>query len=227
MIRERARSEITAGIKAAARRQLVITGAQQLSLRAVARELDMVSSAVYRYFPSRDDLLTALTADAHDALGHTAEQALEGASQAGPVDRWTAVCLAARAWAREHPHEYTLIYGSPVPGRSAPRDTVAPALRLGRTLSRIAADALAAGRLTAPPTGPPPAAVLEDAERLGAELFSGLPAPNAVCLVAAWAQLFGLIGFEVFGAYGTPLRAQEEFFAYTCAGLARQVGIGA
>jgi hypothetical protein len=37
-----------------------LSGAQQLSLRAAARELGMVSSALYRYFPSRDDLLTAL-----------------------------------------------------------------------------------------------------------------------------------------------------------------------
>src|ERR1022692_3446271 len=58
--RARARAELTSEIKAAARRQVAGSGAQQLSLRAVARELGMVSSALYRYFPSRDDLLTAL-----------------------------------------------------------------------------------------------------------------------------------------------------------------------
>ncbi|MGO4757680.1 helix-turn-helix domain-containing protein, partial [Streptomyces sp. 2MCAF27] len=63
--RERARTEVTAAIKEEARRQLAREGAAKLSLRAVARELGMVSSALYRYFPSRDELLTALIVDAY------------------------------------------------------------------------------------------------------------------------------------------------------------------
>ena len=76
--RERARAELTREIKEEARRQLAAHGAQGLSLRAVARELGMVSSALYRYFPSRDDLLTALIIDAYDALGEAAEAASAG-----------------------------------------------------------------------------------------------------------------------------------------------------
>ena len=67
--RERARAELTDEIKAVARRQLATVGAQGLSLRAVSRELGMVSSALYRYFPSRDDLLTALIIDGYNAVG--------------------------------------------------------------------------------------------------------------------------------------------------------------
>lgn len=73
--RERARAEVTAAIKDEARRRLAKEGAVKLSLRAVARELGMVSSALYRYFPSRDDLLTALIIDAFDAVGEAAESA--------------------------------------------------------------------------------------------------------------------------------------------------------
>src|SRR3954452_15064619 len=72
-VRERVRAEMTDEIKAAARRQLAQHGADALSLRAVARDVGLVSSAVYRYFPSRDDLLTALIIDAYDALGAAAE----------------------------------------------------------------------------------------------------------------------------------------------------------
>ena len=103
--RERARIEVTAAIKDEARRQLAAEGAAKLSLRAVARELGMVSSALYRYFPSRDDLLTALIVDAYDAVGAAAETAL--AAPPDPDDhpaRWTAVCSAVRAWALAHPH---------------------------------------------------------------------------------------------------------------------------
>ena len=51
--RARARAELTAEIKATARRHVAEVGAPALSLRAVARDLGMVSSAVYRYFESR------------------------------------------------------------------------------------------------------------------------------------------------------------------------------
>src|SRR5271170_7497326 len=114
--RERARAELTREIKEGARRQLAATGADGISLRAVAREVGMVSSAVYRYFPSRDDLLTALIVDAYDAVGDAAEQALSSRKRSGVVSRWLSVSKAIRTWALANPHEYALIYGSPVPG---------------------------------------------------------------------------------------------------------------
>lgn len=141
--RARARIEVTAAIKDEARRQLAAEGAAKLSLRAVARELGMVSSALYRYFPSRDDLLTALIIDAYDSLGESAESAhaeVAGAG-AGPRERWISVCLAARRWALEHPHEYALIYGSPVPGYTAPDTTIPAASRVGLLLVGIVRDA--------------------------------------------------------------------------------------
>src|SRR5579862_6917052 len=85
--RERARAELTREIKEEARRQLAAVGANGLSLRAVARELGMVSSALYRYYPSRDDLLTALIIDAYNALGAAAEGAIAaGRTAAGGAD---------------------------------------------------------------------------------------------------------------------------------------------
>ena len=73
--RERAREEITAEILSAARARLQEAGPGELSLRAVARDVGMVSSAVYRYFPSRDDLLTALILQCYDELGEAVERA--------------------------------------------------------------------------------------------------------------------------------------------------------
>src|SRR4051812_30354536 len=96
--RERVRAELTREITDAARRQLAEVGAAALSLRAVAREVGMVSSAVYRYFPSRDDLLTRLIIDGYDDVGAAAEAA--DVPSAPPVERWLAVCRAVRAWAR-------------------------------------------------------------------------------------------------------------------------------
>jgi AcrR family transcriptional regulator len=144
--RQRARAELTSEIKAEARRQVAEAGAQRLSLRAVARELGMASSALYRYFPSRDDLLTVLIIDAYDALGESAERATAAAAGAGADARgqWRACCTAVRAWALAHPHEYALIYGTPVPGYQAPQETIGPAGRVAAVLGGLLAGAFAA-----------------------------------------------------------------------------------
>ncbi|WEO99028.1 TetR/AcrR family transcriptional regulator [Streptomyces sp. FXJ1.172] len=220
--RARARIEVTAAIKEAARRQLAQEGAAKLSLRAVARELGMVSSALYRYFPSRDELLTALIIDAYDSLGEAAERAGAAVSGAAPAARWTAVCEAVRGWALAHPHEYALIYGSPVPGYSAPETTVPAASRVGLLLIGIIRDAHEGPGLAGLPL---PAAVRPEAERLAADLAPDLPPEVAVAMVAAWAQLFGLVGFELFGQFNKVVEDREAFFRHAVTGLAHSVGL--
>ncbi|MFD7503412.1 TetR/AcrR family transcriptional regulator [Streptomyces sp. NPDC059850] len=224
--RERARAEVTAAIKEEARRQLADQGAAKLSLRAVARELGMVSSALYRYYPSRDELLTALIVDAYDAIGAAAEAALAATrGDDAPVARWTAVCRAARSWALAHPHEYALIYGSPVPGYSAPEATNAPAARIALTLVAVARDAHAGGALRVPEAAELPEGVRADVAALADVLEAELPAEALAALVAAWAQLFGLISFELFGHFHGVVAARDEFFAHTAAALGRQAGL--
>ncbi|MFI9151493.1 TetR/AcrR family transcriptional regulator [Streptomyces sp. NPDC053367] len=220
--RARARIEITAAIKDEARRQLAAEGAAKLSLRAVARELGMASSAIYRYFPSRDDLLTALIIDAYDSLGADAEAAHVAVADAGPLRRWTAVCEAVRAWALAHPHEYALIYGSPVPGYAAPQATVQPASRVGLLLIEIVRDAhrgLGVARTKLP------AELRAEADRMAADLAPDLPAEVVATLVAAWAQLYGLVGFELFGQFNRIVEDREPFFRHAVTQLAHTVGL--
>ncbi|WNI26286.1 TetR/AcrR family transcriptional regulator [Streptomyces sp. ITFR-16] len=229
--RERARIEVTAAIKDEARRQLAAEGAAKLSLRAVARELGMVSSALYRYFASRDELLTALIVDAYDAVGEAAERAHRTAAADGsvpvgghatPLSRWVAVACAVRDWALAHPHEYALIYGSPVPGYTAPQATVAPASRVGLVLIAIVEDAHREEGLALPPLADE---LRPEAERLAADLAPGLPPAVAAPLVAAWSQLFGLLSFEIFGQFNRVVEAREVFFRHAVTELARTVGL--
>ncbi|CUW26706.1 TetR/AcrR family transcriptional regulator [Streptomyces reticuli] len=221
--RARARQEITAAIKEAARRQLAAEGAAKLSLRAVARELGMVSSALYRYFPSRDELLTALIIDAYDSLGEAAERARDAAADVPPRARWTAVCEAVRGWALAHPHEYALIYGSPVPGYSAPETTVPAAARVGMVFIGILRDAHQGPGLAAPAL---PADLRPEAARMAADLAPDLPPEAAAALVAAWAQLFGLVGFELFGQFNRVVEDRETFFRHAADRLAESTGLG-
>ncbi|MEU0211529.1 TetR/AcrR family transcriptional regulator [Streptomyces canus] len=222
--RARARIEVTAAIKDEARRQLAAEGAAKLSLRAVARELGMVSSALYRYFPSRDDLLTALIIDAYDSLGESAERAHEAVAGAGPLERWGTVCEAVRHWALEHPHEYALIYGSPVPGYTAPQTTVPPAARVGLLLIGVLRDAHhGPGGLEELP--PVPEDLHTEADRIAADFAPDLPPEVAAALVVAWAQLFGLVGFELFGQFNRVVEDREPFFRHAVRQLGRGVGL--
>jgi AcrR family transcriptional regulator len=220
--RARARTAVTAAIKDEARRQLAAEGAAKLSLRAVARELGMVSSALYRYFPSRDDLLTALIIDAYDSLGAAAEAAHAAVPEADLMRRWTTVCETVRAWALARPHEYALIYGSPVPGYSAPETTVPAAARVGLLLIGIVRDAHQEPGLAdlALPEGLRP-----EAERMTADLAPDLPPATVAAMTAAWAELFGLVGFEVFGQFNRIVEDPEPFFRHAAGRLAESVGL--
>ncbi|MGP4046924.1 TetR/AcrR family transcriptional regulator [Streptomyces sp. 2A115] len=220
--RARARIEVTAAIKDEARRQLAEDGAAKLSLRAVARELGMASSALYRYFPSRDDLLTALIIDAYDSLGETAEAAHAKVADAGPIRRWAVVCEAVRDWALAHPHEYALIYGSPVPGYAAPVTTVPAASRVGLLLIGIVRDAHQGAGVAVSPL---PAELRPEARRMAEDLAPDLPPEAVAALVAAWAQLSGLVGFELFGQFNRVVEDREALFRYAVARLGHGVGL--
>jgi AcrR family transcriptional regulator len=230
--RARARAELTQEIKQEARRQLASRGAQGLSLRAVARELGMVSSALYRYFPSRDELLTALIIEAYDALGAAAEDASAGQPATDFRGRWTAACHAIRNWALAHPHEYALIYGSPVPGYQAPQATIAPAARVARVAGGLLADAWreirdAGGQAPelAPPPRPLPPALAEQAAIVADALAPGVPGTVIVRLLIAWTQLFGMISFELFGQLVGSADPADTFFGYAVGQMADFIGL--
>ncbi|MGW1656202.1 TetR/AcrR family transcriptional regulator [Streptomyces atratus] len=222
--RERARIEVTAAIKDEARKQLAAEGAAKLSLRAVARELGMASSALYRYFPSRDELLTALIVDAYDSVGESAEAAHRAArADAAPhITRWTVVAHAVRDWALAHPHEYALIYGSPVPGYSAPQATIGPASRVGLVLIAVVGEAYRTDGLALPQLADE---LRAEAGRMAAEFAPDLPQEVVAPLIAAWSQLFGLISFEIFGQFNRVVEAREVFFREAVTELARTLGL--
>ena len=221
--RERARAELTAEITDAARRQLADVGPTDLSLRAIARDLGMASSAIYRYFASRDALLTALIVDAYDSLGEAVEAAEALVDRGDHLGRWMTATRAARTWALDHRHEYSLIYGSPVPGYAAPTDTIDPAGRVGLVVAAILADAAEAGVLGMV-AGPQPVDGLIEpgvVDQLGAD-----PA-HAAAGVQAWTWLFGAISFELFGHYNNVVVDPDEWFDDAMARLAHLAGLTA
>ncbi|MEE1620976.1 TetR/AcrR family transcriptional regulator [Zafaria sp. J156] len=204
--RQRARADNIARIKELALGQLAESGAADLSLRAIARELNLVSSAIYRYFPSRDELITALIVDAYNDLAASLEAA--GSTRAPHRVRWSAVTGAFRSWAREQPHRFALVYGSAIPGYRAPGDTIEPAARVvrafcapavrgpGARLPGGAADGLA-GQLD----------VFADA--VGVERD-----PDAVLdLAAAFARMVGAVQLELNGHFVGTFEPADALFS--------------
>lgn len=201
--REQARDRTMADIVAIGRRHLATDGAAGLSLRAVARDLGVVSSAVYRYVPSRDDLLTLLVVDAYTELGAAVDAAELAVPREDLRGRWRALAGAVRTWALAEPSRYGLVFGAPVPGYHAPAEqTTGPGTRVIARLLTLAADAEAAGAHPARTTVDLPPVLLADAERVHAESGLELSAQMLVAGVLTWVALFGAVGFEVFGQYG-------------------------
>ncbi|MDV3126230.1 TetR/AcrR family transcriptional regulator [Mycobacterium sp. 21AC1] len=197
--RQDSRERIEAAIIEIGRRHLAVDGAAGLSLRAIARELEMVSSAVYRYVAGRDELLTLLVVDAYTELADAVDAADSGSDWRARV---RAIARAAREWAVGEPARWALLYGSPVPGYQAPVErTVAPGTRVVRSLFAAVADGVAAGDIAMTNTvaAPPLSA---DFDRLRAEFtFPGDDAVVARCILS-WAGIVGAISLEVFGQYG-------------------------
>jgi AcrR family transcriptional regulator len=219
-IRARVRAEMTAEIKAVARRHLETDGAN-LSLRAVARDMGMVSSALYRYFASRDELLTALIVDAYNALGATVETADGQITDRSQLRaRWLAAARSVRGWALRQPAEYALLFGSPVPGYAAPDDTIAAAARTPIVLIGILADGFASGALRRPGDDLPATradarmtdAIRADLGRARGGVAPGVPDQLMFVGMAGWIQLFGVVSFELFGQFNNVVEARAEFF---------------
>jgi AcrR family transcriptional regulator len=199
--RQETRDRIEREIVEVGRRHLVTDGASGLSLRAIARDLGMVSSAVYRYVASRDDLLTLLIIDAYTELADAVDLAADHST--GPWrDRLLAMARAARGWAVEQPASWALMYGSPVPGYHAPAElTVGPGTRVVGSLFAVVGSGIAVGDV--PDDGPPTTpATSADFDGIRAEFdFAGGDATVMKCFLL-WAALVGAISLEVFGQYG-------------------------
>jgi AcrR family transcriptional regulator len=198
-------------IKVTSRQLLAEKGAPALSLREVAREMDLVSSALYRYFPTRDDLLTALIVDAYNDLGDFTERTQRRSDAKDARQQLHAAASAIRTWARRNPNEYALLYGSPVPGYEAPQYTVPAAARVALVLGSIVGEAWRrAPSFEDDMTAASLRGVLE--ARSLDESMPGVPEHVRVLSLMMWSQIFGCISFELFGHYKGTVRSASRFF---------------
>lgn len=213
LYREQTRDEI----KSLARKQLAEGGPMSLSLNAIAREMGVAVSGLYRYFDGRDALLTALILDAFHAHADAMEQA-EAAHQprSDYAGRLLAALLAYREWAITHPSEFALIYGTPVPGYDAPREeTVAAASRAMAVVFKVLREAHAAGHLRMPSMVGDPVGLMD----------MGVPAPLAHWGMIGWTRIHGITILDAFGHFNDMMQDRDAFYRNECMRLLHEGGL--
>jgi AcrR family transcriptional regulator len=221
--RARQHAAVRNEIKAMARTHMARDGAAALSLRAVATDLGLSSAALYYYFPNRDVLITALIVDAFRSLGQALRDADRPDADIGA--RLKAVMLAYRTWAVSHPAEYSLLFGTPIPGYVAPEEITAPeALAAFVPLIDLFAQAHTQGRLQAPPVPPPPGLVAHAAIWIAAT-GQPIPLPALLAALRAWALGHGLIGLEQDHQTQPLIGDAEAHFVYEIQVLLQQLGV--
>jgi AcrR family transcriptional regulator len=225
--RERVRQATVEEIKAVARAQMAAEGTAGVNLRSIAREMGMTAPALYRYFASRDDLVTALVTDAYDALADAMEAAVDAAGPGRHAQRVRAAFGAFRDWGLAHPTEFALIFGSPIPGYVAPETTRPAGVRYTDLLGRLLADAWADGALDPARIDlRTPRALARQVEELQRRRGGpAVPAPVLAFGLGAWARLHGLVTLEVFGHLAPAVGDGDALFEQELEAIVAQSGL--
>lgn len=211
-LRQRRRAAATREILDAAQEQIALHGPSGLALRSIARSLGMTVQALYHYFSSRDELVTALITGAYHDLANAVQAALDTAPPDADLPTFVTAAEGFRGWAIENSARFQLIYGTPLQRYEAPADgrTTAGASRVAAVFVHelfrdFTAEQLA--RTEVPPLSP---ALRAHFERLPPEAIGVLPPPAAALFISTWGHLHGLVVLEVFGhtAFIGPLQAE-------------------
>ncbi|MEU6439881.1 TetR/AcrR family transcriptional regulator [Streptomyces sp. NPDC047046] len=227
--RARIRAQTTEEIKAIALRLMAADGPDALSLRAIAREMGMTAGAIYSYFPTRDDLVTALIGDVYGALVREAEAARDAVPGADPGGRVLAWAGAVRAWALAHPEGFRLVYGDPVPGYRAPEHSPGKEAerRACAGLLALVADAWPSAEERAAPEVPYTwDDFAPDFVRHARADFPGLPAAALALTLRVWGRMHGLLALELYGHLGGLVRDPGKVYEEEMRALVASLGLG-
>jgi len=213
-MRERYRAHVRQEVKQAALRQLAESGPAAVSISAIGKQLGVSGPALYRYFTSRDELLTELAIDAYQDLADALAATASREPDPGPHGRLEALGRTYRSWALAQPHRYRLLFGPPLPGYDAHAQRLVQASQASMTVLVEVLREL--GDSAASPPGPPLSA------QLAAWAHShDLKADPATALRAllAWSRLHGFVSLEIAGNYASMAVDPDQLFEIQLATL--------
>ncbi|WP_434440103.1 TetR/AcrR family transcriptional regulator [Lentzea sp. E54] len=217
-MRERFREQVREDVKAAALDQLTTGGAQAISIKAIAKQLGVSGTALYRYFANRDELLTALVVDAYGDLRQALERGFEaGRTQSDPEERVRGLAREYRAWALAEPHRYELLFKPPLPGYDAHTEPLAAA---ARSLMEVLLAALHgiddAEPVPAGDLSPVTSEQVLAARSAGTEKFQ--------LAVSVWSRLHGIVSLELGGGFAAMHLDADTLFERELRVLAERLG---
>ncbi|MEM8529893.1 MAG: TetR/AcrR family transcriptional regulator [Chloroflexota bacterium] len=225
--RERLHTATREEIKTIARQHMAVEGAAALSLRAIARDMGMSAPALYRYYESRDDLITALILDAYNALADRIQMTMSKYPEHDYANRLYAGMLAYRSWAVTYPADYILIFGNPIPGYQAPGEaTTQAARRTNEIFFQELQNAWQANALTIPTeyTELIPQfheQIVGDPHRYGGQI----PQPLLEILLTVWCKLHGMISLELYSHLQPIIGNPGELYRFEVLVWLRRMGL--
>jgi len=210
--RERIREATFAEIKSTAWKQIAEQGVASLSLRAIARDMGITAPGLYRYYPCRDDLVTALIVDAFNSFSDMLEAARDECNTDDHVGRFRAIATAYFQWAIANPQKYALLFGTPVPGYVFSEEAGPAAQRGFLILQAVIGDAHAAGKIG----GEALALRLPTSLKSQYEALRklGMPYVPVVTHLAlfTWSMIHGMTSLYLYGYFAGFLAGQSESF---------------
>lgn len=224
--RERLREQTLAEIKTAARTHLVAQGPSGIQLRAIARDVGLTPPALYRYFPSLEDLVDAVTVDLFGELCDAMEDAARDADD--PFTRMLALSRSFRAWAIGHPHEFGLLFG--VAPTALGQEPTNACQQASDRFGNLFATAFIAMWQTSP--FPVETDLPADLQReldpywswLTATLVPDMPMGAVVLFLEGWVRIFGCVAMEAFGHLSWAMHDGAPLFEQVMRSLAEMVG---
>jgi len=225
--RDRLRAETIAEIKATALRHLATGGVAAISLRAIARDMGMTAGALYSYYDTREDLITALVADVYQEMTDAEQAAARTVPVGDPAGKIIAVGLAYREWAVGNPAGFQLIFGEPIPGYRIPPNSAAAQARdrACALLDDLVAEAWPYVTLSAwgrdytwSDFQPHMVATIR-------RTHPELPPAALALALRIWGRMHGLVMLEITGHLGSQTTNPAKLFRNEMLDLTRDIGL--
>jgi AcrR family transcriptional regulator len=249
--RDRLRAATIEEIIGTARRLLVRSGPEAVSLRAIAREMGMTAPGLYRYFGSHEELIRHVIAGIFTELGEDIQRAIhtavspdgeavspDGDSPDGDSPalatvaltlKMVAACREFRRWALNHEAEFALLFGVPLPGIDDKRHDIADdcAMAFAGTFFTLFFELWQRAPFTVAVPQEIDAGLLAQLTRYRDALGVGtdLPVGAVLTFLRCWTLLYGAVSMEVFGHMSFALTDPAPMFEITLGDLAALVGL--
>ncbi|MBC7810599.1 MAG: WHG domain-containing protein, partial [Burkholderiales bacterium] len=144
-----------------------------------------------------------------------------------PVQRLMAAMLAYRQWAIDHPTDYMLIYGNPIPGYHAPREVTVPAvMRTSVTFVSLLQALDEGGLLTLPSDYDdlPPTVAEHLRGILGRDGYE-VPVGVLYLTTVVWTRIHGMISLELYGHTPPVVGDPAAMYRYEAQLLFKHMGL--